>query len=112
MAGGEPRLGITWMNMHTRVPQTAGANKNTNAIYMPTIRGLDARNSCDLTHLRQSQARSSGSRCGRLGRVKRQMCRLLASAAAPSAAAVSGCHLCRYHRSLRFVQVPAVEVER
>src|SRR3954451_3595857 len=59
MAGGEPRLGINWMNMHTRVPQTAGANKNTNAIYMPTIRGLDARNSCDLTHLRQSQERSS-----------------------------------------------------
>ena len=40
------------------------------------------------------------------------MCRLLASAAAPSAAAVSGCHLCRNHRSLGFVQVPAVEVER
>ena len=56
---------IPIMLASARHPRTAAANKNTNAIYMPTIRGLDARNSCDLTHLRQSQARSSARGDGR-----------------------------------------------
>jgi hypothetical protein len=41
------------------VPRTAAANKNTNAIYMPTFRAPHDRNSCKFNRLRLSQARSS-----------------------------------------------------
>src|SRR4051812_49127444 len=59
-----------------------------------------------------SAAATIRSSCGRLERVKRQIYRLVASSAALSTAAVSGCHRWLHHRSLGFVQVPAVEVER
>src|SRR4051794_2855742 len=36
-AGGEPRLGITWMYMDTIVPRTARRSKQRVAIYMPTF---------------------------------------------------------------------------
>jgi len=68
----------------------------------------DVKSGCARPH-RGSTIRSS---CGRLGRVTRQICCLLASSAALSTAAVSGCHRWLYHCSPGFVQVPAVEVER